>query len=374
MTLLKQSKFRRRFVFRLTCVGYWAIFCIYLVLLFLGRNQYRPQHLFIDSQEQLSNSEVQVNNKTISHLRLTGNTINEKADENLVAKHLKLVESDKLYADKYRSPIVIPEFKLIFFSVPKVACTEFKLLLRKLQGHPWPKSLPIWPKEVPLRVLHNPDTNNFTTLQHYPVEEAEAMMKSDDWTRAIFLREPKERILSAFNNKYVQDGYKYYKRKCCTKLPDKQTCFERVALGRPGENQAKEKEFLYFLKNTKVCQDAHWDPQMSLIDWKWWPSINFIGYMHNLEKDSRTLLSKINSSKDGKSAWDSAGASGWGADHRGGFLQTNDSNHSTNSHEKLKQFYTEETERFVEEHWKSEWDSPFFSFEKIHISIPENNN
>ena len=47
------------------------------------------------------------------------------------------------------------------------------------------------------------------------------------------------------------------------------------------------------------------------LDEKWWPNMNFIGNMDNLNDDATKFLSSIHSNTDGVSAWDRIGKSGW---------------------------------------------------------------
>jgi hypothetical protein len=52
------------------------------------------------------------------------------------------------------APIVVPEYRLLFFSVPKVACTTFKFLFRRIKG------IEEWDSQDPRQVLpHNPEFN-----------------------------------------------------------------------------------------------------------------------------------------------------------------------------------------------------------------------
>jgi hypothetical protein len=55
--------------------------------------------------------------------------------------------------------------------------------------------------EVQKLTDHNPSTNGLKYLQAFSPRDATKMMRDPSWTRAIFLREPKQRFLSAYLDK-----------------------------------------------------------------------------------------------------------------------------------------------------------------------------
>jgi hypothetical protein len=262
-------------------------------------------------------------------------------------KDTKLLVTDLIYSrDWWEKPTVIEEYKLIFFAIPKNGCSEWKLLFRKMMGMPIPKD--IASHDVRMQMLYNPQTNNRTTLDKYPIHVAEEMMNSPEWTRAVFLREPKERILSAFLDKFVVNNL--FIRKCCKKKNKQSEC----------QAKREEKDFWYFLNSD--CKDPHWEPQMTMIDAKWWPHIDFIGLFSSIDVDAKRLLQSLKSSKDGKSAWEKVGKSGWGRNGTSGFLQKNSSFHRSGAKDLFAEYYNKDYEAFVEEKWKVEWASPYSPF------------
>jgi hypothetical protein len=102
---------------------------------------------------------------------------------------------------------VIPEYKLIFFTFPKVACSEWKRMFMRMNGNPdW----------CSRGNIHAPEKNKIKTLRDYDPNIATAMMTSPAWTKAAIFREPKERMLSAFLDT-ANNGY--YIKRCCKKPP-----------------------------------------------------------------------------------------------------------------------------------------------------------
>ena len=90
------------------------------------------------------------------------------------------------------TPIVIEEYKLLFFTVEKIGSTVLKQLMRRMMHyenydeHSGTGIPHMWPK------------NGLKYIHQYTLEEANEMMTSPKWTRAMFVRDPKERSLSAF--------------------------------------------------------------------------------------------------------------------------------------------------------------------------------
>ena len=271
----------------------------------------------------------------------------------------EVLEDDLIYNS--RTAFVIPEYKLIFFTFPKVACSEWKRLFMRIDGNPK------WCLTRGINV-HGRKVNKLSVLGDYDTEVATAMMTSPAWTKAAIVREPKERVLSSFLDKAVKEPHHFINR-CCENLPegDKETCIQ---------NSKDFKNFLYFVtKYPKECFDIHWEPQVAKIDAKWWPYLDFIGYQNNLLNDSRALLQMLTSTRDtvpGRTLYDRYGSSGWGSEEGcesrpHAFLEENTSTHNINTGSKLKEWYTPETERIVEQYWAMEWTQEKVKFEKVQL-------
>ena len=67
-----------------------------------------------------------------------------------------------------------------------------------------------------LNSIHDPAKNGLTYLTDYSLEEAQLMLNSEEWTRAVFVREPKERILSAYLDKFRLVP-EFFDAACCHK-------------------------------------------------------------------------------------------------------------------------------------------------------------
>lgn len=263
-------------------------------------------------------------------------------------------DTDAIYSREWwEKPVVIEEYKLIFFTIPKVACTEWKLLFHRMMGHSFNL-----PGKGDIYKIQDPKYNKLKTLDNYPLWRAQNMMNDPDYIKSIFVREPKERILSAFLNKFVQDK-DYFRTKCCNiyAMPNKEDrdeCDEKM----------NQKDFSYFLTKTQHCFDPHWEAQSQVIDSKWWPKVSFVGYMNNLEQDAKQLLSSLISSQDNRTAWDKVGKDGWGQNGTSSFMKKNQAKHAQSARSRLLKYYTPRLEKFVEDKWKADWNCDYFHFEK----------
>lgn len=269
---------------------------------------------------------------------------------------LEVLSSDIIYEiNRWGDPLVIESYKLVFFTLPKVACTEWKLLFRKMMH------LPTWPDTVPLQKLHDPSYNELLYIHNYTKKEATNMLISEEWTKAVIVREPKERVLSAFLNKFVEEP-QFFLNKCCQAhfFPSKEeqlVCREKKTLG----------EFTYFLKRTLDCPNPHWTPQTEAIDLKWWNQMDFVGYMHSVAHDAETLLKSITNVENHTIAWEDYGKTGWGSEGNTAFMVRDTAHHATNAHDKLRKYYTPCLEMFVEKHWAVEWEQHVFHFNKFRL-------
>ncbi|KAL3940174.1 MAG: hypothetical protein SGARI_001092 [Bacillariaceae sp.] len=304
-------------------------------------------------------------------------------------------EHDYIYARNLSrfdaAPIIVPEYKLAFFSVPKVACTTFKFLFRRINGaQHWDS------QDYKLVLPHNPKYNGLKYLWDYSLEEANEIMTSPDWTRAIFVREPKQRFLSAFLDKAVgNDGWHIIKSCCREALecqgipPNRKEVFEMIDMCHldtwdsrnnkivPQWNveipccaetqRCREKASTMegFLETIQTCHDEHWVPQSTRMEQKYWKYINFVGHMENMNEDMEKLLKRIG-------AWEKWGATGWGSDGTSSIVEANErsQSHTTNAAARIFQWYTPEREQLVEEFYTQDYNNPLFEFKAVQLTEP----
>jgi hypothetical protein len=237
------------------------------------------------------------------------------------------------------APIVIESHKLIFFSIPKVGCTVWKQLFRRMMGYTdWAS------QDYETYQPHNPQVNGLKYLYNYSLEEASVMMTSQEWTRAMMVRDPKTRFLSAFLDKSVGNFHLHIKRRCC---PD-ESCID--------DAQTLEG----FLRLCAKCYDDHWRPQSDRVDFKYWPYIDHISHVETAADDAKDLLQNIG-------AWEEFGASGWGNGGNYAIFESRESsgsgmNHTTYADWQIWTWYSPESEKLVERFYIGDYENPLFSF------------
>jgi len=261
-------------------------------------------------------------------------------------------------------PVVIEEYRLVFFLVAKAASSEWLRFLMRLQGNEK------WCSKGP---IHERSTNNLKYLSDYSLEEAQELMTSSKWTRAIFVRNPKPRILSAFLDKAVSHSANFRQNICpifANRGGDYDACIE------------KHKDFDFFLYNitTNLGQNVHWRSIYSRVDEKWWPWMNYVANMEDLSMDAEHFLKTIKSNVDGVSAWERIGKTGWSDNERdcnslgnSPFLAKKDSRHKTNAKDNMRQYYTAKLEKFVEAHYADDFNNPYFKFNEVKLFEGEEN-
>jgi hypothetical protein len=277
---------------------------------------------------------------------------NQARHANRTAEYLALSEEErdalvftpyhKFYRARYYAPVVSHEFKLVFVPIPKVACTQWLQLFRRLAGQEkW--------RERKGGLPYTPDNNGLTYLSDYSVVEANNILTSPEWTRAVFVRDPKERLLSAYLDKVVNSQH-IVLGACCRKTWDcasANTTFEE------------------FVDLTDTCTNEHWDVQSGRLPKHLWQHIDFVGKMDDLEVDAEKLLRQVG-------AWEDYGSSGWGpdgahamfADEAGASAARR---HATKANERMRHYYTPILERRVAARFRMDYSNPLFDLARRRI-------
>ncbi len=230
------------------------------------------------------------------------------------------------------------EHKLVMCMIPKVACTEWMRMILRLKGDARWRMEPHFLSNKPL-------------VSQLPIENATHIMNDPSWTKAVFFRDPAERLLSAYLDKFVQHN-SYSSRVFSRPRMSFRDFVDEVASANWDHREPSG-------LHAKV--NPHWKPQRLMCELdKFLPAYNFVGSYAHVGAHSRALLEAL-----GDGVWAEAGASGWGTPAKltfsmarahnivrkaptnltgdaDVFLSSNTANHKTKSHEMMAKFYDAE--------------------------------
>jgi hypothetical protein len=196
---------------------------------------------------------------------------------------------------------------------------------------------------------HNPETNGLTYLKHFPLDQAQAMINDPSYTKAIFVRDPKERFLSAFLEKALKANG--------TRIVD--ICDSRQSRNRhPDGIWNITRTFEGFVRLTRrECHDDHWKPQALRMDnidplSPLWHTINFVGHMERVEQDSKRLLQRIG-------AWEAYGLTGWDQNGTNSIFKSAESVlHQSGAATKLATYYTPRLAEEIDRRYAMDYGNP----------------
>uniref|UniRef100_A0A452H385 Carbohydrate sulfotransferase n=1 Tax=Gopherus agassizii TaxID=38772 RepID=A0A452H385_9SAUR len=126
--------------------------------------------------------------------------------------------------------VVDENHEMIYCYVPKVACTNWKRVMMVLTGRGKYSD----PMEIPANEAHI--SSNLKTLNQYSIPEINHRLKS--YMKFLFVREPFERLVSAYRNKFTQKYNTSFHKRYGTKIFDLIfVCFRPTGpFGARGEN------------------------------------------------------------------------------------------------------------------------------------------
>lgn len=192
-------------------------------------------------------------------------------------KRLSLSNDNFIFDDRRR---------FIFAFVPKVACTNWKAILRHMAGHH---------DYLNNRLAHDRKSSGLHYLDLTGPESA--LLDDPKVPRYSFVRDPYARALSAYLNKIESriprlgssDTSDHF-----LKVTREIDAFRRDRLGQDSYPAIDFEVFLLFLtfSGSPFRRDEHWQSQTSLLAW---PHVrfDFIGRFENLVADSSEILRRM---------------------------------------------------------------------------------
>ncbi|XP_071243165.1 carbohydrate sulfotransferase 11 isoform X1 [Salvelinus alpinus] len=180
--------------------------------------------------------------------------------------------------------VVDEEHELIYCYVPKVACSNWKRVMMVLTGRGKYSD----PMEIPSNEAHVP--SNLKYLNQYSIAEINHRLKS--YLKFLFVREPFERLVSAYRNKFTLKYNSSFHRRFGTKIVRryrKDATQEALLSGA----DVKFREFAEYLVDPATQRDGplneHWQTVYQLCH----PChihYDLVGKYETLEEDANYVL------------------------------------------------------------------------------------
>ncbi|XP_053145882.1 carbohydrate sulfotransferase 13 isoform X1 [Hemicordylus capensis] len=189
-----------------------------------------------------------------------------------------------LTADDLRHLVVDDVHGLLYCYVPKVACTNWKRVMMVLTGQGKYQD----PLDIPANEAHV--SSNLRMLSEYSTPEINYRLRN--YLKFIFVREPFERLVSAYRNKFTRSYNTAFHKRYGTKI-----------IRRHRQNPSKEalehghdvhfEEFVYYLLDPRTQHEEpfneHWERVHSLCH----PCIihyDVVGKYETLTEDANYIL------------------------------------------------------------------------------------
>ncbi|XP_066286949.1 carbohydrate sulfotransferase 14-like [Branchiostoma lanceolatum] len=183
----------------------------------------------------------------------------------------------------YHHIIVSDKYKFLYCYVPKVACTNWKRVIKALEG-----SLASTDQEIDIYEIHR---KNWTYLKDY--DQAGIQHRLQNYYKFMFVRDPLERLVSAYRDKFVEHPEEYFGRRFGTRI---QKMFRNGMWNILGADVTFQ-EFVRFVIQAKGYDlNEHWQSYNELCQ----PcavNYDFIGTYENLEEDAEHVLKVLDVDK-----------------------------------------------------------------------------
>ncbi|XP_026166700.1 carbohydrate sulfotransferase 8-like [Mastacembelus armatus] len=221
-----------------------------------------------EEQQQLKLARVQVSRRRLL------NEVCAKYQPGVIERPVSRREVSRVYVED-RS-------RLLYCEVPKAGCSNWKRVLMVLGGSATST------RDIPHDAAHY--TNHLQRLDSFDHVGIAKRLRS--YTKVLFVREPFERLVSAFRDKFESPNSYYH------------PVFGRPIISRYRANATRTalrtgtgvtfREFVQYLLDVRrpVGMDIHWEPVSQLCN----PCLlryNFIGKFESLEKEANFLLQSI---------------------------------------------------------------------------------
>ncbi|KAH3819739.1 hypothetical protein DPMN_121482, partial [Dreissena polymorpha] len=185
--------------------------------------------------------------------------------------------------------VVDDKYQVMYCYVPKVACTNLKRVFLLLTGM-MNVTDPLQLKSADVHGVHDKYLKYLNT-----VPSSGIAYRLKHYKKVIFVREPLERLLSAYRNKFLQNGNEYFKDRFGRKII-KQYRNNASAMSLEKGHDVRFEEFVEYFVDPKTQgqqYNEHWAPFFDLCH-PCHMKYNFIGKYETLDDDVNGLLRILN--------------------------------------------------------------------------------
>lgn len=176
--------------------------------------------------------------------------------------------------------------KILYCEVPKAGCSNWKRILMVLNG------LASSAYNISHDTVHY--GKHLKTLDSFDLKGVHMRLKT--YTKAVFVRDPMERLVSAFRDKFEHPNSYYHPvfGKAIIKKYRPNACAEELNNG----SGVKFKEFIHYLLDVHrpVGMDIHWE-KVTKLCYPCLISYDFLGKFETLEEDANYFLQLIGAPK-----------------------------------------------------------------------------
>ena len=169
------------------------------------------------------------------------------------------------------SIMVDEKHKVLYCYIPKVACTQWKSVFADLKGYVPP---------APMKV-HNVPKGTYTYLESFSAEQRENILRN--YYKFVFVRDPMERLLSAYLDKFSDSAKDLAFKKVWGKHVVPDTTMSQTNFSISFE------DFLHFLSGTHRIWQEHWERFYQLCH-PCYVDYDFIGHFENLGDEAAFVM------------------------------------------------------------------------------------
>ena len=211
----------------------------------------------------------------------------EKFDEAIShyqkAKYLRTVSKNTEFTlfPEY-TYLINHKYRLIYCPIPKIACSSFKKLILQINE---PENFSTIMTHIHGSHFHV-YVNQAYSLFRYRAEEASQIWQNENYFKFVFVRNPWNRLVSAYLNKFMQTSPMPFTREVV------QSVYEQQNLTPDYERSITFKQFIHYLVITEdKLLNEHWKPQYLFLGNN---KFDFIGKFENLTQDFQYIKQKLN--------------------------------------------------------------------------------